>query len=197
MPFDAAFGEFPVLQTERLVLREVVPSDAEALYAIFSDPEAMEYYDTTVFTTLAEAEDLIEHMRSRRASREKVRWGITLRGEDTVIGTVGYVWMVERHNWSEVGYDLVRTHWRQGIMAEALAAVVTFGFEKMGMHRVEALVDAQGGREDFERPCKIEDLDFIEQENTYNSGHAVLSNTQSVDSMGTASHFRVGTINLR
>jgi len=141
MTFDAAFGEFPVLRTERLVLREIVPGDAAALYAIFSDAEAMQYYDIEVFTAMSQAGDLVENLRTRRAERKKIRWGITLRGDDTVIGTVGYVWMVERHRWCEVGYDLVRSHWRRGIMAEALEAVVRFGFDRMQLHRVEALVD--------------------------------------------------------
>ena len=39
-----------------------------------------------------------------------------------------------------LGYDLARPHWNRGIMTEALTAVLPFGFEKMALNRIEALV---------------------------------------------------------
>lgn len=137
---DAIFAEFPVLETARLTLRQVRPSDAPALFAIFSDPEVTRYYDQPSFTELAQAEGLTTRMQQRFAEKRTVRWAITRPTDDVLLGTCGYAEWKRHFHCAAVGYELARAEWGQGIMTETLTAVLTFGFTRMQLNRVEAYV---------------------------------------------------------
>lgn len=130
---------FPQLETKRLVLREMQPDDAEALFRVLSDAEVMRYYDSQPFTTLEESFQTIARHRRRFEQQEAIRWGITLKGENIVIGNCGFAWEMQ-DRCAELGYVLSRSYWRQGIMTEALQAVLAFGFDTKHVHRVEAEV---------------------------------------------------------
>lgn len=130
---------FPQLETERLLLREMKPEDAEALYRVLSDEEVMRYYDSLPFTNIAESYQTIERHRQRFEQEEAIRWGITLKGENIVIGNCGFFWEM-RNYLAELAYVLARAYWRQGIMTEALQALLQFGFATKNLHRIEAEV---------------------------------------------------------
>jgi [ribosomal protein S5]-alanine N-acetyltransferase len=131
--------EFLPLETKRLVLREMRPEDAEAIFHILGDEEVMRYHEIPAFTRLEEAQQSLEWMRARRERGEGMRWGITLKGEDSLVGSCGYSWHLS-HLFGVIGYDLARIYWKQGIMTEALQALLQFGFEARNLHRVEAKV---------------------------------------------------------
>jgi ribosomal-protein-alanine N-acetyltransferase len=59
-------------------------------------------------------------------------------GDDRVIGTCGYHVWAKPHFRAEIGYELAREYWGQGIMQEAIRSLLTFGFAKMALNRVEA-----------------------------------------------------------
>jgi [ribosomal protein S5]-alanine N-acetyltransferase len=139
MSIDNVYEDFPRLETKRLVLEEIIPGDAEAILRILGDEAVMRYYDVPAFTRIEEAHQIIARVRSRFEHGEGIRWGISIKGEDVVIGTCGYTWHM-RHLFGEIGYDLARAYWRQGIMKEALEALLHFGFEQRQLHRVEAKV---------------------------------------------------------
>lgn len=139
MAIDAAFTHFPRLTTGRLVLRAIQPGDAEALFPIFSDADAMQYYGHLPHQSLADTQALIAQIQARYAQRAALRWGITRAGDDCVIGTCGF----QR---AETGYELQRAAWGQSIMAEAMTAILSFGFTELGLHRVEAIIDDANAR---------------------------------------------------
>jgi len=132
-------GDVPRLETKRLVLRELRPEDAEAIFGIFGDEEVMRYRDMPVFTHLESARQLIEQMRSHCELGEETHWGITFKEDDHVVGICGYSWHLGRQ-FGAIGYDLARLYWKQGIMTEAVQALLRFGFEVRNLHRVEARV---------------------------------------------------------
>jgi ribosomal-protein-alanine N-acetyltransferase len=137
------FGAFPTLKTERLILREIIPSDAEALFRIRGDYEVTKYNIGTAYDRLEQAEDLIAAMAQAYREEKEIRWGISFKTENTLIGMVGYNYWIRRDARGSVGYDLARAYWGQGIMTEALAVVVAFGFRRMGLNRIEADADAR------------------------------------------------------
>ncbi|MFW5690862.1 MAG: GNAT family N-acetyltransferase [Chloroflexota bacterium] len=135
------FSYFPVLNTGRLILNEISNDDIPALYALFSDPEVTRYNDVNTFTSEDDARWVLRFLRQRFGERGGVRWAIRLRSHPhTLIGTAGYnVWT--RHNFCcELGYDLMRSHWRRGYMTEAVQEIIRFGFREMAVNRVEANV---------------------------------------------------------
>lgn len=135
-----AFASVPRIETERLVLRALRESDADAVFRVFRDPDVTRHYDLHTFTTLDQARSLIAFFAGRFRARQGIRWGVTLRGEDVVVGTCGFnAW--ERHlGAAPIGYDLAREHWGRGIATEAVGAILGFGFETMALNRIEALV---------------------------------------------------------
>ena len=141
MEAESIFTTFPRLETENLVLRELRPADVPKVLELFSDPEVTRYYDLDLFSTIEEACRLVDRFVQRFDKRIGIRWAITERSNtEDLVGTCGYnLWIQPSHR-AVLGYDLARTHWNRGIMTEALAAVLQFGFEKMALNRIEALV---------------------------------------------------------
>ncbi len=136
------FGTFPILSTARLCLRELVQSDAAAVFAIRSDFEVTRFNTGLAYDRLEQARDLIQAIRTGYTDGAELRWGITLKGESTVIGMCGFNYWVRHDRRASIGYDLARAYWGQGLMTEAVQAIVDFGFTKMNLNRIEA--DADG-----------------------------------------------------
>lgn len=137
-PIDQLFAEFPEMETERLLLRSITPQDADAIFAIFADDEVTRYYDLYTFETIDEAAELIDYMDEAFETERQVRWGIARKQENRLLGTLGFVWLREYR--AEIGYDLARAHWGEGIMQEALTALLELAFDTLELNRIEALV---------------------------------------------------------
>ncbi|MBL7937914.1 MAG: GNAT family N-acetyltransferase [Flavobacteriales bacterium] len=137
------FPEFPVLTTERLVLRALEPSDAWRVFAMRSDVQVMEHVNRPLATSLADAEALIDLITQRGAAGDSVQWAMTLPGNDAFVGIIGF-WRIEKeHQYGELGYMLAREHWGNGYASEAIAALIPFGFGPLGLHRIEAITRPQ------------------------------------------------------
>lgn len=134
------FDLFPRLQTPRLLLRKMRAKDTDALFALFSNPQVTRHYDLQTFQSPDEAKELLENFQQRYARRIGLRWAIAYKEKpDELIGTCGYNIWIPAAQRAVLGYDLLPAHWRQGIMSEALQAILELGFKRMQLHRVEAL----------------------------------------------------------
>jgi RimJ/RimL family protein N-acetyltransferase len=132
---------FPVLTTERLVLRETAAHDVQGAFDMESDPVAMRYWSRPPMQHLSEAQASVERAMRYFAERSGLRWSITRAGDDVMIGQCSLFAFNEQCGRAEIGYGLDRRHWGQGIMNEALTAVVGFAFGPLGMRRLEADID--------------------------------------------------------
>ncbi len=140
MDVHEVFATFPELTTPRLRLRQLRPSDSEAMFGFLSDEEVTRTFGLETFTGLEEARQRIRAINAGFRNQAALRWGLTRPEDDVLIGTCGYIYWKWRHRHAAVGYELSRPLWRQGYMTEALTAVLDFGFIHMNLHRVEALV---------------------------------------------------------
>ena len=134
---------FPLLDTERLHLRRLAESDAPDLLEFFSDPQVMRYYDCEA---LNDAQAMLQFVRRFEGWFEAgtgFRWGITLKGSPQVIGTCGLFFWHKPFRIATLGYELARPHHRQGIMGEALRAVLGFGFGALELNRITATVHTE------------------------------------------------------
>ena len=150
---DTIFDQFPTLETERLLLRAFTPDDAEALFRIYSDPQVMRYWGSPPLRTIDEAQRKIQGIAEDFQAREGIRWAFTLKGDDRLIGSGGHWRLLKQHQRSEIGYELAPEYWGQGLVPEAFRAILRFGFERMGLHSVEAQIDPanQGSRRVLEK----------------------------------------------
>ncbi len=138
---ELCFDPYPTLKAARLMMRRITVDDIPAMYALRSNRQLMSYIDRPMAESLDDARTLIEKMEATRVANEGIAWGITLAGEPTMIGTIGFWRITKEHYRAEIGYLLHPDFQRQGIMTEALAAAVDFGFQTMGLHSVEANVN--------------------------------------------------------
>ncbi|MCW5898822.1 MAG: GNAT family N-acetyltransferase [Flavobacteriales bacterium] len=132
---------FQPIRTSRLTLRAFRPEDAAALFALRSDERVMRHMARPRATSVADAEKLIATIAKDLAEENGISWAITLQDDDTLIGTIGFYRIKKEHLGGEVGYLLHPDHWGKGMMGEALEAVVAFGFDAIGFHRIEADTD--------------------------------------------------------
>jgi ribosomal-protein-alanine N-acetyltransferase len=129
---------FPALNTERLRLRQIKPSDAEALFAIHSDAQWMRWYGVDPITERYQADQLAELFAGWFAAGTGFRWGLERKEDKRLLGTCGlFRWNKSWHN-CVVGYEIAREVHGQGYMREALTAVFDYGFHEMRLHRIQA-----------------------------------------------------------
>jgi ribosomal-protein-alanine N-acetyltransferase len=129
---------FPELETPRLRLREIVPSDATALFAIHSDTSWMRWYGVDPVTDLSQADQLAELFTEWFYAGTGFRWGLERRDDRQLIGTCGlFRWNKSWRN-CVIGYEILHECHAQGYMREALTEVLDYGFGRMYLHRVQA-----------------------------------------------------------
>lgn len=134
---------FPKLQTERLYLRELTLDDSAALFSLFSNPEITRYMDIDPLESESESVDII----SFHLEDSGCRWGLFDQENGQLIGTAGYHrWRRGEINTAEIGYDLAPAYWGKGVMQEALAPILKFGFDQMGLVIIEAEVERENSR---------------------------------------------------
>lgn len=142
MTFD--FSYFPTLETPRLVLREIIMTDAPAIFRIRGDYEVTRYNIGSAYPAIDRAEMLIESMTDLFKAKQELRWGIILKEQpQEVVGMCGYNYWHPLDRRASIGFDLARVYWRRGIMSEALHAIFQFGFEQMQLNRIEADCSAE------------------------------------------------------
>ncbi|MBR5712385.1 MAG: GNAT family N-acetyltransferase [Lachnospiraceae bacterium] len=118
------------IETERLILRRFRVEDAEDMFKNWtSDPEVTKFLSWPTHTSVETTRELVTDWVSRYEEGKTHNWGITLKGEDHVFGNIAVVSRDERTCSYEIGYCLGKAYWGQGIMAEALKAVIDYLFE--------------------------------------------------------------------
>ncbi|MBL0356759.1 MAG: GNAT family N-acetyltransferase [Chitinophagaceae bacterium] len=135
------FTPFPILSTERLVLRAVEQTDANEIFFLRSDQRVLQYLDKAPATSDEEAKDFINLIQQDQLNNNSILWGITLKNKPLIIGTIGYWRMQKEHYRAEIGYVLHPDLQGKGVMNEAMQAVLKYGFETMNLHSVEANVN--------------------------------------------------------
>ena len=127
----------PLINTSRLVLREVAAEDAPALFSLYADREHMQWYGIDPFPDLAAAESRIRKLAEMaQAPNPATSWAIELAGK--FIGTCGlFAW---NRGWRKcsVGYELSKAAQGHGYMQEAVRSVISWGFREMELNRIEA-----------------------------------------------------------
>lgn len=135
----------PVLRTARLELRPLLPGDAPALYAIFSDPLVMRYGSSPPWTDPAQAEALIVAETEGTRNGRSLRLALVRTADAGLIGTCSLFSLNEACRRAEIGYALARGAWGTGLMHEALQALVGHAFDDLQLHRLEADIDPRNG----------------------------------------------------
>ena len=129
------------LHTSRLLLRPLRPSDAVGLLAAHSDPEVMRYSNMLPWTSIEQANGLVEQCRHGLVTGRHLCLGIVPHDAGTVIGTCTLYDLSESNRRAEIGFLLGSHAWHKGYMAEALGALAQYSFLELSLNRLEADTD--------------------------------------------------------
>jgi ribosomal-protein-alanine N-acetyltransferase len=128
---------FPVLETERLILRAPSLSDAADVLVFRGDP-IVQKYDEPIIHTVEEAETFINELLDEYGTQEGISWAVKLKAQRIVIGCLGLHQWDQYHRRAEAGYGIAQAYWGQGYGSEALQALLRYGFESLHLNRIYA-----------------------------------------------------------
>jgi [ribosomal protein S5]-alanine N-acetyltransferase len=134
------FVNFPVLETKRLKLIALTHNHAEGLFDILSLDEVTRYYGTERFTSLGESVKLIDMYQKNFFEKRGIRWGIVLKHNYKLIGTLGLNGLQLKNKRAEIGYELHPQFWQNGYTTEAIREVLRFSFIDLDLYRIGAVV---------------------------------------------------------
>lgn len=134
-------------ETERLILREIVPEDRHELFAIDSDPEVNIYLGKKPIQNIEQTDDIIQFIRKQYLDNGIGRWAMIEKSTNTFIGWSGLKLVCElinEHiNYYDLGYRLNKNSWGKGYATEAARATVNYGFNELNLNNIYAIADSQ------------------------------------------------------
>ena len=127
----------PMIETERLILRNLQMEDVTEYYKYHTDSNLLEYYDWKP-DAISDAKGDIESILLDCNNRNRIHWAITMKDKDMIIGDLGLL-VDPFHLKGEINYMLSKSHMGAGIMTEALASVISYSFRETDLIRIQAL----------------------------------------------------------
>ncbi|MBP6556739.1 MAG: GNAT family N-acetyltransferase [Flavobacterium sp.] len=137
------FHPFQNLETERLLLRRIDANDVEEVLKLRGNPEIMKYIPRPLATTKEDALTHIALIEERIQENMGINWGITIKGNNKIIGIIGHYRIQPENHRAEIGYMSMTEYNGKGYITEAIKAVVAYGFEQMDLHSIEAVIDPE------------------------------------------------------
>ncbi len=137
---------FPEINTENLILRKIEESDSDVILFLRSDKTINKFIHRPENRKTKNISDAIKHIKKLNIETENNKsfsWGITLKSDPKIIGTICLWNFSDNYKIAEVGYDLNPNFQGKGIMSEALNGVVNFGFNELNLDKIEAFTHIQ------------------------------------------------------
>ncbi|MFD2555533.1 GNAT family N-acetyltransferase [Sphingobacterium tabacisoli] len=135
------------VETERLILREILPTDIEGFFELDSDPEVHRYLGNTPVKSKEQIVEVINLIRQQYIDNGIGRWAIIDKANNDFIGWAGLKLVTEEtnnhNNYYDLGYRLVKRYWGKGIATEAASASLKYAFDKLDVEQVYAIVDCE------------------------------------------------------
>ena len=138
---EIKFDKFPVFETERLFLRQIIAEDANDMFELRTNERVLRYTDRPKMKNIQEAVDLIKTISDAFENNNGIAWSIDSKETMKTAGHITYWKIIKEHHRAEIGYTLFPEYWGKGLMTEAINKVIDFGFSKMKLHSIEANVN--------------------------------------------------------
>ena len=131
------FSNVPTLETERLILRKLMVSDADDMYEYSCDPNTTAFLTWSLHPDRYYTIDYIKFVLRQYKTGDFRDWAVIHKASGKMIGTCGFTSIDLNNKKGEIGYVYNSKFWGQGIATEALECVMAFGFEKLELNRIE------------------------------------------------------------
>ncbi len=130
-----------ILETERLLLRHLVPEDLDALYALYRDPEIRRFFPDGTLSYEDTKEELEWFLDGHPRHPELGLWATIYKPTNQFIGRCGLLpWTIEERDEVEVAYLIDKAFWNQGLGSEAAQACAAYGFNTLGLARLICMI---------------------------------------------------------
>lgn len=130
-------------ETERLILREFLPSDDKGMFELDADKEVHRYLGNNPIEIIEQARQNIEFIRQQYIDNGIGRWAIIEKSTNDFIGWTGLKLMKELTNNQighyDLGYRLIKKYWGKGIATESVKASLNYGFDKLKQENIFAM----------------------------------------------------------
>lgn len=154
--------EIPTIKTDRLLLREITDSDLENIYNGLSNPDVIKHYGVN-FVSLKATKTQMAWF----ADSKQIWWSIYSMNSVTFYGAGGLNDLSTVHKKAEIGMWLLPKFWGQGIMSEVITLICNYGFNQLGLHRIEGFVESDNqnckkamSKLDFQHEGTMKDCEF-------------------------------------
>ena len=137
MEIRDVFGNFPTLETSRLILRKFKLTDVDDLFEYASNKNIDKYVPWHVYNDRNEAVEFINSKIQRYNEGKLSSWAIELKKNNKMIGSIDFGKWYTKSNCATIGYTISCDYWNNGYATEALREVIKFGFETMKLHRIQ------------------------------------------------------------
>ncbi len=132
------------IETERLILRRFTAEDAEDMYSNWaSDPEVTRFLTWPAHSSVDITRAVLKNWMERYRDGGYFNWAIVWKKTGSIIGSISVVKLLEETEAADIGYCIGRVFWGQGIMPEALRAVIRYLFETVSLNRIAACHDVR------------------------------------------------------
>lgn len=132
-------------ETNRLILREILPTDVDGLFELDNDPEVHRYLGNKPIQTKEQAAEMIAFIRQQYIDNGIGRWAVIDKQTNNFLGWAGLKLITEQTNnhinYLDVGYRLIKKYWGQGIATEAAGASLVYAFNQLQAPDVYAITD--------------------------------------------------------
>lgn len=132
------------IETERLALRELLPTDDVGMFELDSNPEVHIYLGNNSVKSIEESREMISNIRQQYLENGIGRWAVILKETGEFIGWSGL--KLEKNvngheTFYDLGYRFIQKHWGKGYAFETAKAFVAFGFNEMKLPVINAYAD--------------------------------------------------------
>lgn len=124
-----------ILETQRLILREMVLSDAAFFFELNADPEVIKYTGDGGFKSLKESEEIIRYVHSQYSKNGYGRCLVAEKETGNPIGWCGLKYH-DDGDFVDIGYRFMKKYWGKGYATEASKACLDYGFTILKLNRI-------------------------------------------------------------
>lgn len=154
--------KFPLLQSSRLILRKIAEEDKDQIFLLRQDQHINRYIDRIPLNSEKEALAFITKVDAGIEHNKLIYWGLGLKENSDLIGTICLWNFSEDRTTAEIGYELLPKFQKKGLMTEALELVIEYSFMTLHLKNIKVYT-----HRDNERSVKLlERFNFTVQENS-------------------------------
>lgn len=140
MNLEKIFINFPVLQSDQLVLKKIEEIHLQELFAIYDNEHVFQYCGILPKHNIQTVSKMIGHFERDYQKKSRVKWGVFHKNQDTLLGIIESMDFNQKVNMVTIGYFLAEEYWGKRIATEAVRLLVNFLFEEVQINRIQAEV---------------------------------------------------------